>query len=83
MATLTIRNLDDKIRDFLRQRAAKHGRSMEAEVRSILEATAAQQQMNPGQIARKIHKRFADLGGVETLPTPKTEPLPVPIKFDA
>lgn len=32
MATLTIRDLDDEIRDKLRIRAADHGRSMEAEV---------------------------------------------------
>ena len=36
MATLTIRGLDDDIRDRLRLRAATHGRSMEAEARSIL-----------------------------------------------
>ena len=35
-ATLTIRGLDDDIRDRLRLRAATHGRSMEAEARSIL-----------------------------------------------
>lgn len=36
MATLTIRDLDDSVRDQLRLRAARHGRSMEAEVREIL-----------------------------------------------
>ena len=36
MATLTIRGLDDDIRDRLRLRAATHGRSMESEARSIL-----------------------------------------------
>ena len=36
MATITIRGLDDDIRDRLRLRAATHGRSMEAEARSIL-----------------------------------------------
>jgi plasmid stability protein len=36
MATLTIRNLPDKIRDRLRVRAAKRGVSMEAEARAIL-----------------------------------------------
>jgi plasmid stability protein len=33
---MTIRNLDDEVRDKLRIRAAQHGRSMEAEVRAIL-----------------------------------------------
>jgi plasmid stability protein len=36
MATLTIRDLDDEIRDKLRVRAAQKGVSMEAEVRAIL-----------------------------------------------
>lgn len=36
MATLTIRDLDNDVRDRLRIRAAQHGRSMEAEVREIL-----------------------------------------------
>jgi len=36
MATLTIRNLPDPVRDRLRVRASKAGRSMEAEAREIL-----------------------------------------------
>lgn len=36
MAALTIRNLPDEVRDRLRQRAARAGRSMEAEIRAIL-----------------------------------------------
>ena len=36
MATLTIRNLSDRVRDRIRVRAAKRGVSMEAEVRDIL-----------------------------------------------
>src|SRR6185369_9681530 len=36
MATLTIRQLDDKIKNKLRVRAAQHGRSMAEEAREIL-----------------------------------------------
>ncbi len=36
MAVMTIRNLDDEVRDKLRIRAAHNKRSMEAEVRAIL-----------------------------------------------
>ena len=36
MATLTIRNIDDAIKERLRVRAAMHGHSMEEEVRLIL-----------------------------------------------
>ena len=37
MATLTIRNLEDRIREALRYRAQANGRSTEAEVRFLLE----------------------------------------------
>ncbi|HEY8567511.1 MAG TPA: Arc family DNA-binding protein [Beijerinckiaceae bacterium] len=43
MATLTIRNLPDDVRDKLRVRAARNGRSTEAEVRSLIaEAVGAE-----------------------------------------
>jgi plasmid stability protein len=37
MANLVVRNLDQRIVDALKQRAARHGRSAEAEHRVILE----------------------------------------------
>lgn len=40
MASITIRNLPDEVHRALRVRAAHHGRSTEAEVRSILESIA-------------------------------------------
>ena len=39
MATLTVRNLPDEVHRALRVRAARRGRSTEAEVRAILEET--------------------------------------------
>ncbi|MBN9529786.1 MAG: plasmid stabilization protein [Alphaproteobacteria bacterium] len=39
MATITVRNLPDEVHRALRVRAATHGRSTEAEIREILEAT--------------------------------------------
>lgn len=38
MATLTIRNLDDSVKQALRERAARHGVSMEEEARVLLRA---------------------------------------------
>ncbi|MCG8016896.1 MAG: DNA-binding protein [Candidatus Thiodiazotropha sp. 'RUGA'] len=38
MASLVVRNLDQSIVDALKQRAARHGRSAEAEHRALLEA---------------------------------------------
>ena len=40
MATILIRRLDDNAKRRLRARAAKHGRSMEAEAREILKCEA-------------------------------------------
>jgi len=38
MANLIVRNLDQRIVDALKQRAARHGRSAEAEHRALLES---------------------------------------------
>ena len=68
MATLTIRNLDDHVRQELRLRAARHGRSMEEEVRAILRETIRNEPgaeaETPG-VGTRIHQHFAPLGGVE------------------
>ncbi len=60
MASLTVRQLDEKLKTLLRLRAARHGRSMEDEVRVILRQAAedAGHQIltdaePPGQAARK------------------------------
>ena len=42
MASLTIRQLDDKLKKQLRLRAAENGRSVEDEVRTILRGAAAE-----------------------------------------
>lgn len=42
MAQLLVRNVDDKIVEMLKQRAASHGRSMEAELRILLEGVLSE-----------------------------------------
>ena len=74
MATLTIRGLDDDTKSRLRVRAARHGRSMEAEVRSILEEALPAEQASGG-LGSLIHARFADVGGVE-LDLPRRSEMP-------
>ena len=67
MADLSVRNLDDGVRESLRLRAAAHGRSMEAEVRAIL--TEA---VRPGSSWLQTWRdRFEDAGGVELADTPR------------
>ena len=46
MGTLTIRQLDEQTHARLRGRAAKHGRSVEAEVRAILDAAVGRPEEN-------------------------------------
>jgi plasmid stability protein len=43
MAMLTVRNISEEVHRALRARAARHGQSMEAEVREILEAALSPQ----------------------------------------
>ena len=81
VATLTIRNLDDAIRDKLRLRAAERGHSMEAEARTILENAVKQSHPRPGDVLRRMHKRFAELGGVE-LDLPERAVADDPVTFD-
>jgi plasmid stability protein len=62
MATLTIRNLPDDVRDRLRQRAAKAGRSMEAEVRALLtEASLSEQRATSAEALQEwVDRLYGD-----------------------
>lgn len=64
MATLTIRNLDDSVRDALRQRAQSNGRSTEAEVRLVLER-AVSETVGPPEHRCLPRGRFADIEPLE------------------
>jgi plasmid stability protein len=55
MATLTVRNLPDDVRDKLRVRAAMKGRSTEAEVRAVLADAVAHQE---APAVSPTHKRI-------------------------
>lgn len=81
MASITIRNLDAVTKQKLRVRAAKHGCSMEEEVRNILRAAVAREPEEPRDIVVAIREIFAPLGGVE-LELPPREPMREPPDFD-
>jgi plasmid stability protein len=73
MAALSIRDLDDSVREKLRLRAAQHGRSMEAEIRAIL--TAAVEDDTPrSDLFSALTARFSQLGGVDLDIPPRTTP---------
>ena len=75
MASMTIHNLDDDMKQRLRAQADEYGRSMEEEAREILCAALAEP-APPANLARAIRARFAPLGGVE-LDIPPREPMRV------
>ncbi len=74
-----IRRLDDNLKLRLRVRAAQHGRSMEEEVRVILNNTLAAEPPPPN-LAAAIRARVAPVGGIE-LELPQREPVRKPPKL--
>ena len=65
MADMVLRNLDDELKQRLRERAAKHGRSMSAELRAIVaEALARPEPTDPVEefkrLAAKVRGRAPD-----------------------
>ncbi|MDO9396259.1 MAG: Arc family DNA-binding protein, partial [Herbiconiux sp.] len=67
MATITVRDLDETIRDGLRVRAARHGRSMEAEVREILKNAVTAEPSSSTGLGTRIRSLFADVGFADDL----------------
>lgn len=80
-ASLTIRNLDVRLKEKLRLRAARHGRSMEAELRDILRQTLTGEGAAEPNLAEAIRRRIEPLGGVELEPHPPVT-LSKPPSFD-
>ena len=64
VAAVSIRNLDDTVRERLRVRAAANGRSMEAEMRAILVDSVREPGDDEGLLGTLV-TRFAELGGID------------------
>lgn len=77
MAALSIRNLDDRVKERLRIRAARHGRSMEAEIRDILAEAVGETRQADGLFST-ILARFGEVGGVDLDLPPRRTPARVP-----
>ena len=65
MASITVRNLDERVKQKLRVRAAANGKSMEQEVRDILRTAVEDERQPTRDLASAIRARFGPLGGVE------------------
>jgi plasmid stability protein len=71
MAAVVIRNLSEATHRALKQRAKRHGRSTEAEIRDILEqAVKPAPKQNIGTALYEFGQRF---GGIELEIPPRTE----------
>jgi plasmid stability protein len=73
VAALNIRNLDETVKRRLQVRAARHGRSMEAEARAIL-AEAVREPADSAGLFTALLDRFGMLGGVELELPERQEP---------
>jgi plasmid stability protein len=81
MTSITVRNLDESIKAGLRLRAARHGWSMEQEVRQILRQAVAPEQQSAISFAEQINQRFAGLQA-EALPLPARVAVRTPPTLD-
>ena len=70
MAALTIRQLDERTHARLRAKAAEHGRSVEAEVRAILDAAVDLPETN---FLLALRQSVAEVGGVDLVIPPRTD----------
>jgi antitoxin FitA len=72
MGTLTIRNIDEMTKSRLRVRAARNGRSMEEELRKLIQAaTSGEEFGGPREDydwAERISARFREVGGFDYKP---------------
>lgn len=65
MAQLIVRNIEESVKEKLRRRAKRHGRSMEEEVRDILrDATKHEGQRKKG-LGTEIVELFQGIGGLK------------------
>mgnify|MGYP006444027705 CR=1 FL=1 len=80
MAAITIRNLDETVKNRLRIRAAEHGLSMEEEVRTILRREFTNS-AEAGGLGSELVAEFRD--AAVDLPLPSRSVPREPIDFDA
>jgi plasmid stability protein len=62
MAQLVVRNLDDDVKEKLKERARRHGRSTEEEVREILRSSVMAQPVPRPPLGSRLARRFGPIG---------------------
>jgi plasmid stability protein len=63
MGQLIVRNLDDRVIDALKSRAARQQRSLEAELRVILERAASERVIDIAEARNRAERISRDLEG--------------------
>lgn len=80
MASISIRNLDDTLKDRLRVRAAKNRRSMENEAREILRTVLSEEPPTEMDLATAIQRRVRPFEEID-LEIPEREAIRRPPDF--
>jgi plasmid stability protein len=62
MAQILVRDIDDDVKELLQRRAARHGHSMEAEVRDILRDVVKNDETAMGGLGSEIASLFQGIG---------------------
>jgi plasmid stability protein len=62
MAQMVVRNLDDDVKLKLQQRARRHGRSTEEEVREILREAVRSEPQKSKPLGKRLRALFSDIG---------------------
>ncbi len=68
MAQFVVRNLEDDVAEKLKQRANRHARSMEDEVRHILRTVVRERPSVRQKLGTQIAQRFQRAGLTDDLP---------------
>ena len=76
MTTLTIRNINEDVKQRLREIAARNGRSMEEEVRRLLSRFVYQE--SEKGLGSLIVEQFSAVGGVDLEIPPRSPMRPAP-----
>jgi antitoxin FitA len=80
MSSLTIRNVDEATKQRLRIRAARHGVSMEEEMRRILKE-ALRPTEAPSGLGQRLRDRFAEIAA-EEFALPERHTPRAPLQWD-
>ena len=81
MAQVIVRNLDENLKAAIKQRATRHGWSMEEEVRQILRRAVNEEPTPTTRLGSRIAARFADVGLDNPLPELHGQNID-PVMFD-